>query len=219
MFDLPQSTVVNKRIPKTKFYKNLKANTKLKNKFIEQIDYILWKHKLSKYTINIEPTEEIQEIQIFEIYLKHKDLSKEILENIDRAIPYPILYVLIYNDEAKLLIAYKKRNKNDENKFVIDSYYESDWQKVENLSLNLITGLNLQAVYENIIKSLMLVETQNNKTIEEIIEKQKLIENLKREISKLEIKINRERQFNRKVKLNIKLQKKKKELEQILSKG
>jgi hypothetical protein len=217
MLKLPEKTLYNRKIPKNKFYEKIKANSKLKDKFTRQIDSIVWKHKLSKQTMNIEPTEEIQEIQIFEIYLKQKELSKELLENIDRAIPYPILFVLKYNDEAKLTIAYKQRNKNDENKFVIDSYYESEWTSIENLSIDISSGLNLQTVYENIIKSLISVEAEKNDSIQEIIEFQKNVDQLRYEISKLESKMRNEKQFNKKVKLNMELQNKKKELEEELS--
>jgi len=217
MLKLPEKTLYNRKIPKNKFYEKIKANSKLKDKFTRQIDSIVWKHKLSKQTMNIEPTEEIQEIQIFEIYLKQKELSKELLENIDRAIPYPILFVLKYNDEAKLTIAYKQRNKNDENKFVIDSYYESEWTSIENLSIDISSGLNLQTLYENIIKSLISVEAEKNDSIQEIIEYQKNVDQLKYEISKLESKMRNEKQFNKKVKLNMELQNKKKELEEELS--
>lgn len=217
MFNLPEKTIYNKKIPKNKLYEKIKANTKLKNKFINQIDYILWKHKLSKQTINIEPTVEIQEMQIFEVYLKQKYLDKEVLESIDRVIPYPILYVLKYQEQAKLVIAYKERNKNDENKFVIDSYYESAWQDVNEISLHL-TGLNLQAVYEQVIKGLISVDVNKNEGIKETIQKQKQINSLEKEIIRLEAKVKNEKQFNKKVKLNIQLQKKKNELNKLLAK-
>jgi uncharacterized protein YigA (DUF484 family) len=51
--------------------------------------------------------------------------------------------------------------------------------------------------------------------IEELIELNEAQERLKKEISKLESSIKRERQFNKKVDLNIKLQKKRKELERL----
>jgi hypothetical protein len=217
VFNLPEKTIYNKKIPKNKLYEKIKANTKLKNKFINQIDYILWKHKLSKQTINIEPTDEIQEMQIFEVYLKQKYLDKEVLESIDRVIPYPILYVLKYQEQAKLVIAYKERNKNDENKFVIDSYYESAWQDLNEISLHL-TGLNLQAVYEQVIRGLISVDVNKNESIKITIQKQKQINSLEKEIIRLEAKVKNEKQFNKKVKLNIQLQKKKNELNKLLAK-
>ena len=51
--------------------------------------------------------------------------------------------------------------------------------------------------------------------IEELIELNEAQERLKKEISKLESSIKREKQFNKKVDLNIKLQKKIRELERL----
>jgi len=216
LFNLPEKTLINKKIPKNKFYEKLQADKSLKEKFVRQVDYILWKHKLSRHTVNLSPTKEVEEIQVFEIHLKQKNLSREVLENIDRAIPYPILFVLIYRDEVQLAVAYKKRNKQHEDRFVIDSYYYSPWQKTEDVSLDLLKGLDLQAVYENIIKSLMPVNKSGGQDLEQAIEKQKAADRLKREIAALEAKIRREPQFNRKVEYNLKLQEKRKELEKIL---
>lgn len=212
MFSLPERTLYNRKIAKSKFYEKLKANTKLKDMFVDEVDNIIWKHKLSKETINLDPTDDVQEIQIFEIYLKQRELSRQVLENIDKAVPYPILYVLVYKNEARLVIAYKQRNRNDENRFVINGYYESNWEPIDRVPKNLINGLNLQAVYENIVRSLMCTSNDNNDDLETAVERQNEIEKLKRECIKLEAKIRNEKQFDRKVDLNLELQKKKKEL-------
>jgi len=216
LFNLPEKTLINKKIPKNKFYEKLQADKSLKEKFVRQVDYILWKHKLSRHTVNISPTKEVEEIQVFEVHLKQKNLSREVLENIDRAVPYPILFALVYHDEVQLAIAYKKRSKQYEERFVVDSYYYSPWQKIEDVSLDLLKGLDLQAVYENIIKSLMPISKGSSQNLEQAIEKQKAADRLKREIAALEAKIHREPQFNRKVEYNLKLQEKRKELEKIL---
>ncbi|QSQ09463.1 hypothetical protein H0A61_01826 [Koleobacter methoxysyntrophicus] len=216
VFNLPKTTLVNKKIPKNKFYERLQAGKSLKEKFIRQVDYILWKHKLSRHTVNLFPTKEIEEIQVFEIHLKQKNLSREVLESIDRAVPYPILFALVYHDEVQLAIAYKKRSKQHEDRFVVDSYYYSPWQKIEDVSLDLLKGLDLQAVYENIIKSFMPISKGSSQNLEQAIEKQKAADRLKREIAALEAKMHKERQFNRKVEYNLKLQEKRKELEKLL---
>ncbi|MGI6307333.1 MAG: DUF4391 domain-containing protein [Dethiobacteria bacterium] len=214
MLNLPEKTLYDKRIPKSKFYEKLKMGSKLKEKFVRQIDYIIWKHKLSRHTVNITPTPEVQEIQIFEVYLKQRELAQDVLESIDRAIPYPILFVLVYGKEARLAVAYKKRSQQHENRFVVDSYFYSEWRN--ELSLDLLKGLTLKAVYENLLKSLISVSPGSGQALEQAIEKQKELDKLKREIGALEAKIARERQFNRKVKYNIELQEKKKELQRLI---
>jgi hypothetical protein len=98
----------------------------------------------------------------------------------------------------------------------VDSYYYSPWQKAEDVSLDLLKGLDLHAVYENIIKSLLPGSNGNMTNLEKVIEKQKAAERLKREIAAMEAKIRREPRFNRKVEYNLKLQEKRKELEKMI---
>lgn len=200
MFNLPKTTVVDKSIPKVKFYEKTKANSKLKQLFINDIEQIIWKNKLSKDTINIDEGKKVKEIEIFEITLKHKDLSKDILKTIDKFIPYQILYILRFEDKIKFTIAYKDNNKNNENIMVVDSYYESDWinENECNLNLNLINSLDY--VYNELIKYFIKREIpKNNIDIKDIVQNEKEIQTLEKEIDKLEKALRKEKQFNKKV--------------------
>ena len=55
MFDIPEKALLNRRIPKVKFYKQIGMDTKLKKKFIDEIEAINWKYKLSQETTNLRP--------------------------------------------------------------------------------------------------------------------------------------------------------------------
>lgn len=214
MFDIPDKALLNRRIPKVKFYKQIGIDTKLERKFIDEIETINWKYKLSRETTNLRTAAGIEEIQIFEINLKDKYISNEILENIDRVIPYPILFILKYDEDKKLTIAYKEKNKIDENKMVVHSYHESEWGKEH--KIDVLKGLSLKDVYDNLIRQLISIKNVKEDNIERLVELNEKQENLKKEIGRLEKKVKREKQFNRKVDLNIKLQKRRKELGEFL---
>nr|WP_150960435.1 DUF4391 domain-containing protein [Aneurinibacillus sp. XH2] len=216
MFQLPSSTLVNRKIPKNKFYEKLQANHHLKELFTEQVESIIWKHKLSKDTIRLEPKEDIEEIQIFEVHLKEQTYSLDLLRSIDKAIPYPILHVLTYDGQAKLAIAYKERNQTDENRSVVRSYHETDWQPVESIEMNILQGLDLKAVYENIIRQLLPIKMKPEIELSAVLERQAHIDKLTQECQRLESKLRAEKQFNKKVELNMELQRKRKELNQLL---
>lgn len=216
MFQLPSSTLVNRKIPKNKFYEKLQANHHLKELFTEQVESILWKHKLSKDTIRLEPKEDIEEIQIFEVHLKERTYSLDLLRSIDKAIPYPILHVLMYDSQAKLAIAYKERNQTDDNRSVVRSYHETDWQPIESIKLDILQGLDLKAVYENIIRQLLPIKVKPEIELTAVLERQAQIDKLTQECERLESKMRAEKQFNRKVELNMELQHKRKELKQLL---
>lgn len=216
MLNIPDKAKFNKRIPKIKFYEKIGANTKLERKFIDEINSIVWKYKLSEETLNLESTKEVEEIQIFEINLKTRNISKEILENIDRVIPYPILYIIRHKDNSKFCIAYKERNKLDDNKMVINSYYESDWERDKDIKFDILKGLTLKDIYENIIRQLIPIKSKNKEDIKSLIKLNKEQEKLLKHIEKLKKKRNSEKQFNKQVAINIELQKKEKELERIM---
>lgn len=216
MFNLPKTTVVDKIIPKVKFYEKTKANSKLKQLFIDDIEQIIWKNKLSKDTINLDEGKKVKEIEIFEITLKHKDLSKDILKTIDKFIPYQILYILRFEDKIKFTIAYKDNNKNNENIMVVDSYYESDWinENECNINLNLINSLDY--VYNELIKSFIPREIpKNNIDIKYIVQNEKEIQILEKEIDKLEKTLRKEKQFNKKVEVKKILREKIKQLQNL----
>jgi hypothetical protein len=218
MFKLPQSTLVDRKIPKNKFYEKLLANHHLKELFTQQVESIVWKHKLSKETIRLEPKDDVEELQVFEIHLKAKSYSIDLLRSIDKAIPYPILHALLHNDQVKLAIAYKERNQADDNRSVVRSYHESDWQSAKEIQFEIIKGLDLKAVYENVIRNLLSVKAKPEMELTDVLERQAQIEKLTHECQRLETKVRNEKQFNRKVEMNIELQGKREELNQLLDK-
>ncbi|MBF8984656.1 DUF4391 domain-containing protein [Lutibacter sp. B2] len=218
MLGLPESTVVNRTIPKSKFYDKTSINSKVKDLFVKEISNITWKNKISKDTINLEPTEAVKEIEVFEINLKENRFSKDILKHIDKFIPYNILYVLRFDHKAKLSIAYKEANKNDDSKMVIDSYYESEWVDESDFEFQFDLSHDLKYVYDELIKSFIkTTEVDTTTDIKEVIKQEKEMESLNKEIEKLQKQVKKEKQFNRKVELNKILNEKKYKLEKALN--
>ena len=87
VFNLPNSTIVNRVIPKNSFEDY--TTSKQKRSFTELVEKIRWLNKLSRETINLSG-KEITEIQIFEVTLKKKDDITGVLNVIDRSIPYQL---------------------------------------------------------------------------------------------------------------------------------
>ena len=103
MFGLPQSTEYGKRIPKQKFYDNLNVSPALKRVFVEQIKVIYWRNKIASSTLNIAAGEAVSELEVFEISLSQKNLDQSLLLQIDREIPYHILFILSFQGQKKHL--------------------------------------------------------------------------------------------------------------------
>nr|WP_244831607.1 DUF4391 domain-containing protein [Candidatus Vampirococcus lugosii] len=199
ILELPKNCLVDKFVSKTKFTSQVLVNTKLKDEFTREIKRITWKYKLAETTLMIQATQKVKEIQIFEIELKNKEIPKNVLKLIDKLIPYYILYYFKYENNFAFGITLKDNVSKD--------YYFSDWN--EELKFN-FHAINLKIVLENIIKQFIKrVDTDNN-NFQDIIEKDKQITILTKEIQALKNKIKQEKQFNKKVELNKTLQEKQK---------
>jgi hypothetical protein len=214
MLNFPKRTVFNRRIPKNKFYYHLGVSSKLEQQFVKEIDSIYWRNKISPETINIEKGSDITEIEIIEVKLKENTISKNIIEVIDREIPYHLVFVLRYKDLGQLFISYKESSKSREGKFKVDTYYSTEWMKSNDLNLE-IMGLNLDKVYENFIIQIAGEKLQVEKgvNIKEAVNQYKVNERLMKEIQRIEKNIYKEKQFNRQVKLMGELRKLKSQLE------
>ena len=202
--DLPKSTLLNKFIPKNIFFKNSVVNSKLKAEFTDKIQKITWKYKISEETLWINKTDKIQEIEIFEINLKEKIIPKNVLKVIDKSIPYPILYIFIYEDDYSYWITLKWEK--------IWNYYFSDWN--ENIEFE-FNWIDIEKVFEDIIKKFLKNVDTDDKKFDEIIETDNARIFLEKEIEKLKSKIKKEKQFNKKVELNKLLLEQKSKLEQL----
>jgi len=202
---LPKDAFVNKFIPKNKFYEKATLNSKLQKEFVDKIQKITWKYKLAESTVGISRTDNIIEIQIFEIELKEQKIPQKALQVIDRAIPYPILYCFVFNESA----AYGITLKQDTG---VENYYFSDWD--EEMLFD-FTGIDLEKVYQKLVKAFIRNEAQSKSSFNEIVDVDKRIKTLENEILALEKKISKEKQFNRKVEINKILLEKKAELKNI----
>ena len=200
--NLPKNAIVNKAIPKQAFYSRLSISNKLKNEFIDKVQKIIWAYKLSEKTLNIDKTKNVEEIQIFQVELKEKEIPKNILKLIDKAIPYPILYIFNYNKDVAYGISLKEAN-------VLENYYFSDWNEKIKFDFN---ASNLEKVYQKIIKKFIKTLDINNKEFTEIIREDAIIQEIEKDLKKLLQERRREKQFNKKVVINQQIKTKQAEL-------
>ena len=207
-FKLPDNTIVNKFIAKSRFYERVSLSSKLQNEFINKIQKITWKHKLAENTIGINKTDNVTEIQIFEIVLKEQVIPGNILKVIDKSIPYQILYQFIYNGNIAYGITLKGKTESSSQNY----YYFSDWN--EDIDFD-FTGINLEKVYQKLIKAFIPDDVKEQGDFDAIVGADSRIKSLKKEILTLERKIKKEKQFNRKVELNKFLLERQKQLKSI----
>ena len=164
LFDYPTKARFGRKIPKSKLYENASANTKLKDKFVNQIEKIVWQYKLAPNTLNLDATNKVPEIQVFDIFLKTKEVDQVLLEVIDKAIPLPIIFQIHKGNKVKIKAAYKRPSESANNKWVIESYFESEWLDKGIAKQPMPQVLDLGKLYEQLLKSLMQLGFSNYET-------------------------------------------------------
>ena len=216
MHDFPLSTEFNKRIPKKKFYKNLSVSPILKRIFVEQIRVIWWRNKIAPSTMNLAAGETVTEIEVLEVCLSTPQLDEAVLRQIDKEIPYHILFLLEYEGKYQAWTAYKEAAGSGTNAFRVDSYYHTDWMEEAALPLKL-DGLNTDKVYENFVRQIAgeALTSGAGETLKESVERDTRRQELEKQIAALQVKVRRERQLNKQVQLNAELKRLKKELEEL----
>lgn len=202
MLELPKSTELNKRIPKQKFYENLQISPALRKCFVEQIHSIIWKNKIAPTTINLAAGHYVDELQVFSIQLNSDALDESVLKQIDRDIPYHILFILEYNGKEQAWIGYKEEAESGTSSFKVNRYYHTDWTCPEEHLLKL-DGLDMDAVYENLVRQIAgdMLESENAETLHTSYERSVQREKLLKQIAALEKKAWSEKQPRRKMEL------------------
>lgn len=217
MLGLPKSTEFNKRIPKQKFYDNLNISSTLKRSFINQIRTVYWANKIAPSTVNLAKGKKVTEIEIFLIKLNEKTLDENVLRQIDREIPYHILFILEYDRLYKAVIGYKEAAGSSKSAFKVERYYQTEWMAESEMSLQL-DGLNMDTTYAAFVRQIAgksLQTTVPQETLAESVARDEYREKLKKQIAKLQAKIRKEKQLNRQMEMNAKLKKMRKELEEL----
>ncbi len=215
MLELPKSTEVNRRIPKQKFYENLTISPTLKRVFVEQIKVIWWRNKIAAITTNLAAGETVTELEVFEVCLSAPHLDEAVLRQIDKEIPYHILFLLEHEGRYQAWTAYKEAAASGINAFKVGTYYHTDWLEESALPLKL-DGLNIEQVYENFVRQIAgEALSGTSETLKESVERDERRKELQKQIAVLQVKVWRERQLNKQVQLNAELKRLKKELEEL----
>ena len=209
MIGLPKSTEFNKRIPKQKFYENMDISPVLKRVFVEQVRVIYWKNKIAPTTTNLDVGNDVTELEVFEVRLISPVLDDSLLRQIDREIPYHILFLLEYQGKYQAWIGYKEAATSGNKAFKVNGYYHTEWMAEEELPLKL-EGLNVDAIYENFVRQIAgdkLKTEVAGESLKESVTRDEQKQALQKRIATLQAKIRKEKQLNKQTKMNTELKK------------
>ena len=185
----PETTLFGKTVPKKYFYDQLEVSAKMKQRFVNDIEEIVWLYKLAPTTLNVQKGEQVGEIEIMLCPLKDVDCPVDVFKFISQKIPHHIVFILQYGNSYRLLIQYGQ-----------DSFVSS-WSKQEELSLK-IEGQTLDRIYDGFVGQLTGIGSRDSESLQEIIRLKKEIKKLSDKIDTMQRQIRREPQLNRQMAMN-----------------
>ncbi len=196
MLGLPVSTEVKKSLPKEQLYRQFDWKTSQRESFdgdVSRLNFVNWISPRSLPALAVGA--EIKEIMVVEVTLKHRDFDVRNIELLAKSIPQRIVYVLRDGEEVRIAVYHTK-------------LFMTDWQFLTpDSSLLILQGLDLDAVWENIVAKIGNFEIEEQNTLTEQIVSNEEHDKLERKIRMLESKISSTRQPRRKRELYLELQK------------
>lgn len=203
MIKFPDSTIVNKVVPKTAFYKHLEVNATIKNHFINDVERLVWAYKFATSTLNVADGKAVHEITVFNVTLKKKECPTDIFVFIDKNLPRHTAFLLSFEDEMCILINFKEAVLgNTSTPFKVTKTYKSQWYKAEDITI-MIEGTSLDLIYENMIRQVAGSNiSQTTGSLKADITFSKEQESLRNTINALKKRIALERQPQKKFMLH-----------------
>lgn len=192
MYGLPQSTEIKKQLPKKAIYAKFELKPAQRDGFDADVSRIDIVAVVSPTTVPaVAAGEDIKEFYVLAVQLKKKDYEEKNIAMLSKLIPQNILFALQYEDQTQLAIHHTKLIK-------------SEWKPTDDMTISL-TGLNLDTVWENIIKAIGEIQVQEGKTLVEQIQADERLVKLKKQIEELERKCRAEKQPRMRLELYEKL--------------
>lgn len=211
LFAYPKNAAFGRVLPKNKVYQHSGLSRKMQAAFVDQIDQINWAFKLAPETTNLPATTQVSEIQLFRVRLRTREISEGTLSAIDKAVAFPIIFELMHGDHVRVMAAHKRPSDADSAKWVISPYLAGEWVAADSERQALPVALNMGALYEGLLAPMMPAAVKEalaadaKPDLRQQMERVEALKSKEAQIAKMEARLAREKQFNRKVEINARL--------------
>lgn len=202
LFVYPAKAAFGRAVPKAKLYEHGTVGARLKGLFAEQVEQVVWQYKLAPETTNLPASPGVPEIQVFSVQLRALELHHDVLRSVDKAIPFPILFELHYEDRLKAVACYKRPSESESGRWVCSDYFANDWIAAESPRATLPVALNLGGLYEQLLHALIPLNHRTKESLSALVERESRVRALRKEMDKAISQLATEKQFNRKVEIN-----------------
>lgn len=201
MYGLPQSTITKKQLPKKAIFAKFDLKPSQREGFdadIARIDIVAVVNPTTVPAVG--DGSEVKEFYVLAVQMKRKEYDSKNIALLTKLIPRNIVFALHYEEEVQFAIYHTK-------------LISSNWQHITpNSSFLTIQGLDLDVVWENIVKSIGNIKVEDGNTLKEQIREDDDRAKILKQIEQLEKKCRAEKQPRKKLELFEKLKELKKKL-------
>ena len=185
MYNLPSSTDVRKQLPKKAIFAKFDLKPSQRESFDADIARIDIVAVVSPKTIPaLKEGEEVKEFYVLAVQMKRKDYDSKNIILLTKLIPQKMMLALHFEGCTQFAIYHTK-------------LISSTWQLTESTNITL-SGLTIDVVWENIVKSIGHIEVKEGNTLTEQIAANDQRAKLLAQIATLERKMAIEKQPRRK---------------------
>lgn len=185
MYSLPISTEVKKQLPKKAIFAKFDLKSSQRESFDADIARIDIVAVISPATIPaLAAGEDVRECYVLAVQMKHREYDYKNIVLLTKLIPQKMVFALQFGEQTQFAVYHTR-------------LITSAWQPTEGAMLP-VSGLNLDAVWENMIKCIGQIEVGYGNTLAEQIAADEQRNKLLAQIAALEKKMAKEKQPRRK---------------------
>lgn len=185
MYGLPISTERKRQLPKKAIYVKFDLNSAQRESFDADVARIDIVAVISPATIPaLSEGAEVKEFYVLDVQMKRREYDAKNILLLTRLIAQNMVFALRYEEQVQFAIFHSK-------------LFTTAWQPVGQATLSL-SGLNLDAVWENIIKQIGQIEVEGGRLLTEQIQIDEKKVKLGIQIKMLERKLALEKQPRKK---------------------
>ena len=200
MYNLPQSTEINKALPKTVLYEKFELKPSQQKAFDADVSRMVITNVLSSHTLPaVAEGQNVKTIYVVTVQLKRKQyVSGKSIELLSRLIPQKMVLVLEHDDKMQLAVHHSR-------------LLTSEWMNEDIVDIPIL-GLDFDKVWENIVAEVGSIVLDNAISIDEQLDKDWKRQQTEQKIAQLEKRARIEKQPRKKWELVAEIRRLEKEL-------
>ena len=199
MFNLPQSTLLKRQLPKKAIFIKFAFQNSQRVNFDADIARMDIVSVVSPTTLpGIAAGEEVKEFYVIAVQLKQKTYQEQTLSLLVKFIPQRMIFALHFEEQVQWAVFHTR-------------LITSPWMPQAEATLHL-EGLNLDSVWNNLVADIGRIAVQQGNTLTEQIQENMAQAKLRKQLVALQKQLNQERQFNKQIEINARIKAIKKQL-------